>query len=237
MTEAPVARLFQIATRPRPIHSQPEVVLPVHRDRPIPEEVLFRSVSNGANDTETPADGRRRILELGSGWGEFLAAWLAEHPDDDYTAFEIKSDRIRRTLKYLHKLPAPHPHLRVVPVNFTWFLEGILPPRSFDWIIINFPDPWPKRRHWKHRLVRPGFPERMAPLLRPGGQIHLATDYGPYARKMIQLFRRSAHFEAVFPAPEYLRRRPADVPLTRFEQITGAGEGRVPYFSRWRLRA
>ncbi|MCR9143817.1 MAG: tRNA (guanine-N7)-methyltransferase [bacterium] len=231
MSEVPLARLFEIATRRRPIHSNPEVILPVQPDRPIAPEALFR-----ADDPPAPGDGvRRRILELGSGWGEFLVDWLQQHPADDYVAFEIKSDRIRRTIKRVRKLEAPH--LRVVPVNFAWFLEEILPPAAFDWIIVNFPDPWPKRRHWKHRLVQPDFPERMAPLLRPGGQIHLATDYGPYARKMIQIFRRAADFEAVFPDSDFLRRRPADVPVTRFEQITGESEGRTPYFTRWRLRS
>lgn len=237
MSDAPTTRLFEIATRERPIHSQPEILLPEFHDQAIDAEKLFRTTSPQKlppGNPDPPPTARRRILELGSGWGEFLVAWLAANPDDDYTAFEIKSDRIRKTLKRVRKLE--NVHLRMIPVNFSWFLEDILPSASFDWIIINFPDPWPKRRHWKHRLVQPGFPERMSELLRPGGQIHLATDYGPYARKMIRIFRQSDRFESVFPSPEYVRKRPLDVPLTRFEQITGDLEGRVPYFTRWRLR-
>ena len=242
MPDAPFARLFEIATRSRSLHAEPEVVIPASRNAAISPAQLFRLDTStsprplGADgpEPESGTGDRRRILELGSGWGEFLVAWLAVHPDDDYVAFEIKNDRIRKTLKRVRKLEGVH--LRMVPVNFGWFLEDILPPASFDWIIVNFPDPWPKRRHWKHRLVRPGFPERRASLLRRAGQIHLATDYGPYARKMIRLFRESQLFEPVFPAPGYLRTRPPDVPVTRFEQITGDLEGRIPYFSRWRLR-
>ncbi len=246
MSEALPARLFHIATRHRPIHDQPEVIVPAAADLPIPASSLFRPDAGESSLLANARDGqageglaaahpqRRRILELGSGWGEFLVAWLKQHPGDDYVAFEIKSDRIRRTLKHVRKREGAH--LRLIPVNFAWFLETILPPASFDWIIVNFPDPWPKRRHWKHRLVQPDFPERMTGLLRPGGQIHLATDYGPYARRMIRYFRRAPNFEAIFEGPGYLRQRPEDVPPTRFEQITGEGEGRTPYFTRWRLR-
>jgi tRNA (guanine-N7-)-methyltransferase len=222
MSTVHLARLFSITTRHRPIHDQPEVLLPREPRSPLLPEQLFR------------APEHRHVLELGSGWGEFAAGWLATHPDDDYVAFEIKGDRIRRTLKYVRKLDGGH--IRIIPVNFTWFLEEILPPHSFDWIIVNYPDPWPKRRHWKHRLVQPGFPQRMSELLRPRGIVHLASDYGPYARRMIRYFRGSPLFESVFPPPDYVRRRPDDMPLTRFGQITGDREGRTPYFTRWRLR-
>ncbi len=225
----PTDRLFQIATRDRPVHREPEIVLPTAPDRAIPPSERFRPNRNS---------GSRRILELGSGWGEFAADWLERHPADEYVAFEIKGDRIRRTIKHARRLPAAH--LRLVPINFSWFLEGILPERSFDLVIINFPDPWPKRRHWKHRLIQPDFPARVAPLLATGGMIHLATDYGPYARRMLRAFRDAPEFESVFAGVDYRRARPDGMPPTRFEAMTSTpeeGEGRTPYYMRWRIQS
>jgi len=213
-------KLFQIATRVRSIHRFPEVLSPSGPERPLAESELFREPS------------RRRILELGSGWGEFLTEWLRRHPEDDYVAFEIKSDRIKKTVKRVRRLEPPA-HLRIVPVNFNWFLNTILPQAAFDLLIVNYPDPWPKRRHWKHRLVQPGFPERAAALLRSGGQLHLATDYGPYARRMLHLLRNSPLFEPVYPWPHYLRERPPESPATRFEVLTE--DATPPYYARWRL--
>ncbi len=175
---------------------------------------------------------RQRILELGAGWGEFLEWWLEHNVEDDYIAFELKPERIRRALRRVSGLPGPPRWLRIVPVNFNWFLEELLPAASFDWIIVNFPDPWPKRRHWKHRLVRPGFCEKMAALLRPDGVIHLATDYGPYARRMLRLFRDSPAFVSEFLDPDYRRQRPADVASTRFESLTT--RLRPAYYLRFR---
>lgn len=215
-------KLFRIASAPRAVHRLPGV-LHVERLAEIPGAALFR-----------PEPERFRVLELGSGWGEFLCQWLERFPDHDYVAFEIKADRIRKTLKRVQNLPRPA-HLRIVPINFAWFLEELLPPKSFDWIVINFPDPWPKRRHWKHRLVQPGFPARIARLLRPGGTLHLATDYGPYARRMLGLFRRAPEFAPIFAWPHYVRARPAELPATRFEELTGA-TGRRAYFQQWRLQ-
>ncbi len=213
-------RLFQITTRPRPLHGRTGIVVP-RTPEPIPAEQLFTRPES------------RHILELGAGWGEFCAAWTLAHPEDEYVAFEIKGDRIRRLLRHLER--GGIARVKIIPINFSWFLEEILPPRSFDLIIINFPDPWPKKRHWKHRLIDAGFPDRMLSILRPGGGIYVATDYGPYARKILRAFRDCARYQAVYPWPGYRRERPADFPTTRFEQIHLAG-GLRPYYQLWESR-
>jgi tRNA (guanine-N7-)-methyltransferase len=169
-----------------------------------------------------PAD--RAVLELGAGSGEFLAAYAAMHPEELYVAFEIKWDRIRLILKQLQKRGLTS--VRIVPVNFSWLLESLLPPSFFDTVIIYFPDPWPKKRHWKHRLVQKGFPDRIVRLLKPGGSIHLATDYGPYARRMLGVFNRP-DFQPLVARPFFSRTNPFGI-QTRFESITGAA--RKPYF-------
>lgn len=213
-------KLIRISTRKRPLHKHSEIVSP-QGIQAIPESVLFDD------------DKSRRILELGAGWGEFCVAWKERFPEDNYVAFEIKGDRIKKLLKGIEQKDLKH--IRIVPVNFNWFLEEILPPSAFDLIIINFPDPWPKKRHWKHRLVQEGFPERMAGLLRPGGEIHLATDYGPYARKMLGVMRKSPLFSPVYAWPHYLREKPPELPGTRFEQMH-LEAGKLPYYQKWKVR-
>lgn len=170
----------------------------------------------------------RHILELGAGWGEFLVKWMKDNPEDEYVAFEVKGDRIKRILK---NASAMQHRLRIIPVNFNWFLFDILPENAFDWIIINFPDPWPKKRHWKHRLIDEQFPYRAASLLRKNGVIHIATDYGPYARKILRNFRRCELYQSTMENPDYRRANPG-FPVTKFEMITAE---RIPYFQQWRI--
>ena len=210
-------KLFRISTRPRPLTRNEKVVLPTEL-KPIEFSKLFRKRQSF------------KVLELGSGWGEFCLRWLEENPEHEYLAFEIKPDRIKKLLKRAEKRDLHN--FRVVPVNFNWFLEEILPPETFDLIIVNFPDPWPKKRHWKHRLVQDEFPARVENLLRPGGAVFIATDYGPYARVILRRFRNSTGYKPVYPWPHYLRSRPENHPRTRFEEIH-LGEGRVPYYQKW----
>lgn len=213
-------KLLSIIRKPSKLKSHPCVLVPPESGA-IPASQIFRS------DTSV------HLLELGSGWGEFAIEWLRAHPDHEILALEVKSDRIYHTLKEAERNRISG--LKMLQVNFNWFLEELLPLHSFDWIIVNFPDPWPKRRHWKHRLVRPGFAERMASLLRPGGILHLATDYSPYARRMLSVMRASTLFEPVFQNPDYRRERPVEFPCTRFERMQ-IRQGYRPYFMQWRLR-
>lgn len=210
-------KLFRISTKPRALHARAGVILP-ETPAPIPVERLFSRPQS------------RRILELGAGWGEFCARWCQQHPTDEYLAFELKGDRVRRLLRKLER--AGIERVKILPINFNWFLEEILPRAAFDLIIINFPDPWPKKKHWKHRLIDADFPGRMLPLLRPGGRIHAATDYGPYARRILRAFRDSPHFRSVFQDPDYRRQAPADFPATRFEEIHRA-RGLRSYYQCW----
>lgn len=168
--------------------------------------------------------GTKAVLELGAGSGEFLAAYCSEHPDHLYAAFEIKWDRIRLILKQIEKKGLKN--VRIVPVDFSWLLESLLPPDFFDTVIVFFPDPWPKKRHWKHRLVQKSFPDRIAGLLKKDALVYLATDYGPYARRMLRVFRRP-DFAALLDRPFFSRINPFGI-QTRFESITG--EQRLPHF-------
>lgn len=210
-------KLTSIANRKRKIHDHPAVLQP-HLPKPFSPAELFSKIDNF------------HVLELGSGWGEFALNWIEKNPDHEYLALEVKSERISRTLNNIHNY---RESLKIIPVNFNWFLNEILPADSFDFIIINFPDPWPKKKHRKHRLVKPDFPEQAVKLLRDGGTVYIATDYGPYARQILRIFRRSEHFKPVYQNPDYRRYRPDGFPTTEFEGIHLA-DGKRPYYMQWK---
>ena len=214
-------KLFEIATIHKKIHNEKEIILPKFLEKPFSKKELFFN------------ENTIHILELGSGWGEFLIEWLIENPSHEYIAFEIEAKRIKVTLANLHKKFSTPPHLKIIPLNFSWFLVEILPKESFDIIFINFPDPWPKKRHWKHRLIRDeNFINDAYTLLRKNGKIYINTDFGPYARKILTIFRNSKKFKSEIPYPNYLRKHPDNFPYTTFEKLHYS-EKRIPYYQCW----
>jgi tRNA (guanine-N7-)-methyltransferase len=209
-------KLFKIVQRPAKYKEHPAIILPKELS-PIPYETLFYS------------NHSFHLLELGCGWGEFAFQWLEKFPMHEYIAMEIKADRIKKILKKIDKYHIKH--LKIIPVNFEWFFKEIIPPNAFDLVIINFPDPWPKRRHWKHRLIKKTFLEDLYKILRSKGKIYIATDYGPYARKILSLFRKSLLYKPIIPWPNYLRKRPYLFPESKFEKITS--KYNRPYYMLW----
>jgi tRNA (guanine-N7-)-methyltransferase len=245
LSESVHQKLREIAVQSRSIHRLPFVLQLSQQDsknekpafQPIDPAVVFTALhkpdnKENVNALKEPVPDAFRVLELGSGWGEFCVDWMLKNPDHEYIALEIKGDRIKNLSKKLEQSGITG--AKILPVNFNWFLSELFTPGSFDLIIINFPDPWPKKRHWKHRLVQYGFPEKIARLLRPEGKVYLATDYGPYARKIISIFRRSPVFTNEYSQPDYLRKRPEGFPKTKFETIHIALKKR-PYYTCWRL--
>ncbi len=210
-------KLFSIIQKPAKYKQHPQVLVP-------------RSLENFDVSDLFLSSNSYHILELGCGWGEFAIEWLKRYSDHEYIAMEIKKDRIKRILEKIDKYTINN--LKIIPVNFQWFFKEIFPKNSFDIIIINFPDPWPKKRHWKHRLIQKNFIEDCYNILRENGIIYIATDYGPYARKIIKLFRNSKQFMPVLPWPNYVRKRPIFFPESKFERITS--KENKPYYTIWR---
>lgn len=104
-----------------------------------------------------------------------------------------------------------------------------LPPCSLSRAFILFPDPWPKKRHAKRRLVKPDLLSELARTLRPGGQLRLGTDIASYAGDMLLAVRKAGQFGWTAAGPSDWRVRPEDWPQTRYEQ-KARREGRQPYF-------
>ncbi len=154
------------------------------------------------------------VLEIGSGMGETTAAIAQSNPDTDYLAVEVHGPGVGSLLKKIEALGLRN--LRVIRHDAVEVLEKMIPDASLAGLHLFFPDPWPKKRHHKRRLVQPHFATLAARKLGPGGYIHAATDWPEYADQM----------DAVFSAEPLLKKanQAKTRPVTKFER-RGIGLG------------
>ena len=158
-----------------------------------------------------------RIVEIGSGIGEATAALAAARPDHDVVALEVWRPGVAHTLGLLAEAGADN--VRLLSVDAVWCLEHLFGPRDLDELWTFFPDPWPKKRHHKRRLVTPEFARLAADRLRPGGTWRLATDWGEYAEQMAAVLDAEPGLEGG-PVERWSER-----PVTKFER-KGVAAGR-----------
>jgi tRNA (guanine-N7-)-methyltransferase len=153
------------------------------------------------------------ILEIGFGMGNATAEIARNQPENDYLGVEVHTPGVGALLKRIGELDLTN--LRIVQHDAVEVLRHMLPEASLDGIHIFFPDPWHKKRHHKRRLIQPAFVELLASRLKPGGYLHLATDWEDYAQQMLGVLGANHHLrnmaEAYSPRPDYR-------PLTKFEQ-------------------
>jgi len=153
-----------------------------------------------------------KILEIGFGMGETTAEIAARYPQNDYLGIEVHTPGVGGLLK---RAAARGPaNLRIVQHDAVEVLEHMIFPASLDGAHVFFPDPWPKKRHHKRRLVQAPFIELLATRMKPGAYLHIATDWEDYARQIIEVLSAEpllANTAGGF-AP-----RPAWRPLTKFE--------------------
>ncbi len=153
-----------------------------------------------------------RILEIGCGMGETTVAVAALHPDTDYLGIEVHSPGVGSLLKLIdaHNLD----NVRVIQNDAVEVLRNMIAPAALAGCHIYFPDPWPKLRHHKRRLVQPAFIALLASRMRPGAILHVATDWENYAAHILDVLRASAEFRNL---AEAYATRPPERPLTKFE--------------------
>jgi tRNA (guanine-N7-)-methyltransferase len=148
-------------------------------------------------------------VEIGFGMGHALLAWGAQCPAWNLLGMEIYQSGIGALLLRLDREGIGN--VRVIEGAAEWVLATRLPPGSLDEVRIFFPDPWPKKRHHKRRLIQPAFVALLAERLRPGGRLWLATDWAPYAQWMERVLAADARFESACGDPVAARVQ------TRFE--------------------
>lgn len=134
-------------------------------------------------------------VELGCGDASFLVNYARLHPERNFIGVERLAGRIRKLDRKGRR--AGLANLRGVRIESSYFLGYLLPPQSAVALHIYFPDPWPKRKHWKHRLVSERFPEIAARALVHDGVIYLRTDDESYFQQMLSVFAARQEFQSV----------------------------------------
>jgi tRNA (guanine-N7-)-methyltransferase len=150
------------------------------------------------------------IVEIGSGVGEATAALAAARPAYDVVALEVWRPGVAHTLGLLAEAGATN--VRLLSVDATWCLEHLFGPGGVAELWTFFPDPWPKKKHHKRRLVTPSFAALAASRLQVGGWWRLATDWPAYAEQMRQVLDAEPSLEGG------VVERWADRPVTKFER-------------------
>lgn len=157
---------------------------------------------------------RELWMEIGFGSGEHLMAQLCASPDVHILGCEAYQNGVAHLVKTLN--PKDYSRVRVFPDDVRLCLETIAP-NTFSRIFILFPDPWPKKRHAKRRLIQPAFLDQLADVLQPKGQLRFASDDGNYVAWVQEMLAQHPNFEPIqqetASSPETW---PTDWPRTRY---------------------
>jgi tRNA (guanine-N7-)-methyltransferase len=154
-------------------------------------------------------------LEIGFGNGEALVSLAASHPERHFLGLEVHPPGVGHLL--LRCESEAIGNVRAICADAVEVLRHRVPAHSLDEVLLYFPDPWPKKRHHKRRIVQAEFVALVASRLVPGGVFRMATDWGPYAEHMLETVSRCAAFRNASPSGDYVA-RPESRPLTRFER-------------------
>jgi tRNA (guanine-N7-)-methyltransferase len=153
-----------------------------------------------------------KILEIGFGMGETTAAIAAAHPENDYLGIEVHTPGVGSLLKQIAALELTN--LRVIQHDAVEVLTQMIAPSTFDGVHIFFPDPWPKKRHHKRRLIQPPFLALLVGRMKPGAYLHVATDWQEYAEQVLSVLAAEPQLRNTVddyaPRPDYR-------PQTKFE--------------------
>jgi tRNA (guanine-N7-)-methyltransferase len=178
------------------------------------------------------AFGRRapRVLEIGSGMGETTATIAQMRPDDDFVASEVHSPGVGSLLRRISELGLTN--VRIIQHDAVELVAAMIPEGSLAGIHVFFPDPWPKKRHHKRRLLKPEFVRELALRLARNGYLHVATDWESYAQEILETLTAEP---LLVNAAEGFAPRPAYRPMTKFE-ARGLALGHRVWDIRFRRR-
>ncbi|NIP17361.1 MAG: tRNA (guanosine(46)-N7)-methyltransferase TrmB [Xanthomonadales bacterium] len=171
-------------------------------DRPVESAELF--------GREAPL-----IVEIGFGNGEATWRMARNEADFDFIGIEVHEPGVGHLLQALKAQQVAN--VRIAKTDAVEFMHERLHDGSLSGVRIWFPDPWPKKRHHKRRIVQAEFVDLLARKMKTGAVLHLATDWQPYAEHMLEVMRATADFENLSPAGDYCE-RPDWRPVTKFEK-------------------
>lgn len=200
---------------------------------PIPDAPMTEAAASGADleraHTNPGIDqqalfGREAplVIEIGPGMGDATAAMAAARPDINLLAIEVYKPGVAQTFSHLAR--AGVDNVRVLRADAAEVLRNLVIPGSLAEVWLFFPDPWPKRKHHKRRIVSPAFASLVASRLAPGGSWYLATDWQPYAAQMRDVLAGCAALSNAYDGSGGWAPRPWFRPETRFEKRGVAAE-------------
>jgi tRNA (guanine-N7-)-methyltransferase len=195
----------------------PRIAVALPERRPLDPRTLF---------APTP---REVWLEIGFGGGEHLAAQAEQHPEVGFIGCEVFENGIARLVAETARRDLDN--IRIFAEDARLLLD-CLTPASIGRVFALFPDPWPKQRHHKRRLVAPATLDRLASVMQPGAELRLATDEPGYLAWMLEHVTVHPDFLWTARTPSDWRARAPDWPATRYEEKARAA-GRTPAFLRF----
>ena len=138
-------------------------------------------------------------VELGCGDASFIAEYARRNPETNFIGVERLLGRIQKLHRKGSRLGLAN--LRGVRIESSYFLQWLLPPHSASALHIYFPDPWPKKKHRKHRLINEAFPALARTTLQPAGTVYLRTDDADYFQQMNEVFEAAQEFKRIETPP------------------------------------
>jgi tRNA (guanine-N7-)-methyltransferase len=154
-------------------------------------------------------------LEIGFGNGDSLATMAEREPERNWLGIEVHRPGVGHLLLEIERRQLNN--VRIIRHDAIEILTQGIPPASLAAVQLFFPDPWPKRRHHKRRILNAALIEMLAQVIHSGGVFHAATDWESYAIEMLEILEKSAQFLNTAGAGQFAP-RPASRPFTRFEQ-------------------
>ena len=156
------------------------------------------------------------VLEIGFGMGEATAHIAAQMPETNFLCCEVHTPGVGALLKRIAEQGLEN--IRILQHDAVEVIDHMLPMGSLDGVHIFFPDPWHKKKHNKRRLIQSPLISKLAARLKPGGYLHCATDWQPYAEQILDVLRAEALLEnTAFESGDGYAPKPDYRPLTKFE--------------------
>lgn len=155
------------------------------------------------------------VVEIGFGMGSTLLEMAQVAPEKDFIGIEVHRPGVGWFLNAIHEVGLKN--IRVMTDDAVTILKQMIPDNSLDTIQIYFPDPWPKKRHHKRRIIQPDFIALLHAKLKSEGILHLATDWKPYAEWMMEMLTATKEFNNIAGEKQYSK-RPAWRPISKFER-------------------
>ena len=155
------------------------------------------------------------VLEIGFGDGDFLIEMAQRHPEKNFLGIEIKTKRFKIATKKCRNMK--NDNIKFLHMNANIAVEEIFPQDVFSLVYINFPDPWPKDRHHKHRIINTEFLQKLSRIMKKDAVLEIASDHKDYISHSFEVFNHTTFFKSELPSPGYLQNLP-DRPHTKYEK-------------------